>query len=35
MIHMLSRNDLNLERKTQILQGAQTIEIVKDGTHRQ
>ncbi len=29
------RNDLNLVRKTQILQGAQPIEIVKDGTHRQ
>ena len=34
MIHLLSRNDLNL-RKTHILQGAQPIEIVKDGTHRQ
>ncbi len=32
--HLLSRNDLNL-RKTHILQGAQPIEIVKDGTHRQ
>lgn len=31
MIHLLSRNDLNL-RKTHILQGAQPIEIVKDGT---
>lgn len=29
MIHLLSRNDLNLVRKTQILQGAQPIEIVK------
>ena len=28
MIHLLSRNDLNL-RKTHILQGAQPIEIVK------
>ena len=35
MIHLLSRNDLNLVRKTHILQGAQPIEIVKDGTHRQ
>lgn len=35
MIHLLSRNNLNLVRKTQILQGAQPIEIVKDGTHRQ
>lgn len=34
MIHLLSRHDLNL-RKTHILQGAQPIEIVKDGTHRQ
>lgn len=29
MIHLLSRNDLNLVRKTHILQGAQPIEIVR------
>lgn len=29
MIHLLLRNDLNLTRKTHILQGAQPIEIVR------